>query len=278
MAARRSTRQRVARTTVEPLSYPPVPSSGMNWLKILVPVLGVLLLGTSFLVGVLWTKLSYVQSGAAASCTTSPLSSDCLKNYAKELKLDKKKFAQCLDSGSKKEMVNADVSQGSSVGVTGTPATFVNGYLISGAQPYDNFKRIIDFLLAGGDLAKPDETVRDLVTPATGETQALVSNKKASVDLGGAPVRGSASSAVTVVEFSDFECPFCGRMFTQTLPQLQRDYIDTGKVRFVYKQFPLTSIHKNAQWAAEASLCALEQGKFWEMHDKLFTAMNAKTQ
>jgi len=82
-------------------------------------------------------------------------------------------------------------------------------------------------------------------------------------------VLGNKNAPVTIIEFSDFECPFCGRFFSQTLPSIKKSYIDTGKVKLVYRDFPL-SFHPNAQKAAEAAECAKEQGKFWEMHDLLF--------
>jgi protein-disulfide isomerase/copper chaperone CopZ len=79
-------------------------------------------------------------------------------------------------------------------------------------------------------------------------------------------IRGDFNAPITLVEFSDFECPFCARHFP-TLNKILSDY--KGKVRLVYKHFPL-GFHPNAQKAAEASECAAEQGKFWEYHDKLF--------
>ena len=84
------------------------------------------------------------------------------------------------------------------------------------------------------------------------------------------PFLGDANAPVTIVEFSDFQCPFCGRFFTETLPLIKQNYIDTGKAKFVYRDFPLSSIHPEATPAAEAAECADEQGKFWEFHDKIF--------
>ncbi len=80
-------------------------------------------------------------------------------------------------------------------------------------------------------------------------------------------IRGDKNAEITLLEYSDFQCPYCSR-FHPTLVQVMNDY--KGKVRWVYRHFPLTSIHPYAQKAAEASECASEQGKFWEMADALF--------
>ena len=85
-------------------------------------------------------------------------------------------------------------------------------------------------------------------------------------------IRGNVNAPITLIEYSDFECPFCTRLLP-TLDQLLDEY--EGKVRLVYRHFPLNSIHPNAQKAAEASECAGEQGKFWEMHDLLFANQQA---
>ena len=90
---------------------------------------------------------------------------------------------------------------------------------------------------------------------------------RAKVESSSAPAKGPATAPVQIVEFSDFQCPFCSRI-VQPLHQVVENYKD--KVRFSYRQYPLNSIHPMAQKAAEASLCANEQGKFWEMHDAMF--------
>jgi protein-disulfide isomerase len=86
----------------------------------------------------------------------------------------------------------------------------------------------------------------------------------------GAPSLGRADAPVTIVEFSDYQCPFCQRYFATTLPALKKEYVDAGKVRYVFRDHPLDQLHPLARKAAEAAHCAGEQGKFWEMHDALF--------
>jgi protein-disulfide isomerase len=98
-------------------------------------------------------------------------------------------------------------------------------------------------------------------------TKNLLPIERADVAEAGSPAKGPADAPVTVIEFSDFECPFCGRI-EPTLEKIEKTYGD--QIRFVFRQFPL-SIHPHAQKAAEASLCANEQGKFWEMHDAMFS-------
>ena len=95
--------------------------------------------------------------------------------------------------------------------------------------------------------------------------------RAASLSLGTAPSRGRADAPLVLVEFSDYECPFCIRHFTQTMPELDREYIATGKLRYVFMDFPIDQLHPAAIKAHEAARCGGEQGKFWEMHQRLFT-------
>ena len=82
--------------------------------------------------------------------------------------------------------------------------------------------------------------------------------------------KGSAQAPVTVYEMSDFQCPYCRQFATETFPRLERDYIAAGKVRWVFINFPLTSVHQHAAAAAQLGLCAAQQKKFWPIHDLLF--------
>jgi protein-disulfide isomerase len=94
----------------------------------------------------------------------------------------------------------------------------------------------------------------------------FIQEPRVAVEAEGHPAQGPATAPVTIVEFSDFECPFCGQV-VPTLRQIKEHYGD--KVRLVFRQFPL-NIHAHAQKAAEAAVCANEQGKFWQMHDAMF--------
>lgn len=100
---------------------------------------------------------------------------------------------------------------------------------------------------------------------------------KVDVSVDDDPSVGSERAKVTIVEFSDFECPFCRRFWKDTLPQIKNEYIDTGKVKFVYRDYPLP-FHPGAQPAAEGAECADDQGKFWEMHDKIFAEQEKQGQ
>jgi len=108
--------------------------------------------------------------------------------------------------------------------------------------------------------------VPDNVPPSNAPTPSPAPVK---VEIDDDDVLGSEDAPVTMIEFSDYECPFCARYFTQTYDQIKKTYVDTGKVKIVFRDFPL-SFHPKAQKAAEAAECAGEQGKYWEMHDKLF--------
>lgn len=91
-----------------------------------------------------------------------------------------------------------------------------------------------------------------------------------SISIDGEPARGSADAKVTIVEVSDYHCPFCRSQAMRVFPQLMAEYVDTGKVKYVFVDYPIAQLHPQAFRAHEAASCAGDQGKYWQMHDSLF--------
>ena len=92
-----------------------------------------------------------------------------------------------------------------------------------------------------------------------------------------AAVRGHTDARVALMEFSDFECPFCGQYALEVYPRLMEEFVDPGMVQYIFRHYPMEEIHANALRAAEAVECAAGEGKFWMMHDRLFEAAGALT-
>jgi protein-disulfide isomerase len=90
------------------------------------------------------------------------------------------------------------------------------------------------------------------------------------IDLKGVPALGPDAARVALVEFSDYECPFCIRHFQQTMPRLVTDYIKTGRIRYAFRDWPVASLHPESIRAHEAAHCAAEQNRYWEIHPRLF--------
>ena len=86
---------------------------------------------------------------------------------------------------------------------------------------------------------------------------------------------GTRDAQAVLLVFSDFECPFCGRFARDVMPQIDREFLETGRAQLIFRHFPLTSIHPFAARAAEAAECAGTEGRFWQMHDLLFTNQSA---
>jgi len=211
-----------------------------------------------------------------------------LEKYAQDLGLDMTKFKAFLDNSSGKARIDADMALGQKIGVQGTPNFFVNGRPIRGALPFEEFKKIVDEELKTADKMIASGTPADKVygklmanartSPAPAPAAPAGKGPGAGaevykVTVGDAPTRGGKEPKVTIVEFSDFQCPFCGRV-EPTLTQLEKDYGNDISISF--KQLPLP-FHEHAMESAEAAKAAQEQGKFWQMHDKLFANQTAQT-
>jgi protein-disulfide isomerase len=208
-----------------------------------------------------------------------------LEKYAQEIGLNMQKFKAALDASKFKARIDDDIKLANANGAGGTPAFFINGKLISGAQPFENFKTAIDAEITHADEllkkgVKRENLYAELMKEASAAPPAAApaaaneeDSKPANVAIGDSPVKGDAKAPITIVEFSDYQCPFCGRV-EGTLTQVMNDY--KGKVKLTFKNQPLP-FHNNAMLAAQASLAAKEQGKFWEMHDKMFANQQALT-
>jgi protein-disulfide isomerase len=212
-----------------------------------------------------------------------------LEKYAQELGLDVNKFKAALDNGSGKGRIQQDLALGRQIGVQGTPNFYINGRNLQGAQPYEEFKKVIDDEIARADklLARgtpigqlyasfmagaktsPSAPAADAKQPAQKGPSAGAEVYKVAV--GDAPAKGSKQPKVTILEFSDFQCPYCSRV-TKTLDEVVKSYGNDVQLAFRHNPLPF---HNNAMPAALAAEAAREQGKFWEMHDKLFANQQA---
>jgi len=140
-------------------------------------------------------------------------------------------------------------------------SAFLGGYVL-GAETVEPEKIIIR---DAEDVVGPIQTQQSTQSSLSTNSPSLIS-----ISLDDDPVKGNPDAPITIVEFSDFQCPFCAKFHSTTFPQLEANYIDSGKVKFVYRDFPIQSIHPNAVPAAFAAECADEQGMFWEYHDLVF--------
>ena len=222
-----------------------------------------------------------------------------LESYAKELGLDMAKFKKDMADPLLGVMVDRQQAIANAVGARGTPGFFVNGKSLRGAQPFPKFKAIIDAEIKASKDAKKrgQKWIEERLKTNNSKLHSFVyggqhppdvpqrgkANKKrsrpvdktvykVSYDRKNDAIKGDPNKAlVTLVEFSEFQCPFCSRLIP-SLDKIRETYGD--KVAIVFKHNPLP-FHKDAPAASEAALCAKDFGKFWEMHDKLFANMKA---
>lgn len=198
-----------------------------------------------------------------------------LERYAQELGLDMTAFRQALDAGTYKARIAEDQALAERVNARGTPNLFVNGRQIVGARPFEDFEPVIR-----EEIEKARKIVAQGVSPLNaynqiilkGKTFAPLSEEATSISTSGSPMKGRKDAPIVIAEFSDFQCPYCSRVGAP-LKEIQARYPD--RVTVVFKNFPLNSIHQDAQLAAEAALAANSQGKFWEFHDLLFQNQKA---
>lgn len=224
--------------------------------------------------------------GAAAFPTLSKRKGDW-KTVARQLGLSTSRLQQVIDGGAPARQVEADVKLGQSIGVRGTPASFVNGIALSGARPKADFAEVITEQLTAAKAKRaagvPASRVSAQLT-AENFTKPTPRGSRAKrpspaddktiwhVPVGTSPTQGPATALVTVVTFAEFQCPFCGRL-QPTLQSLRAKF--GGDLRLVFKHNPLP-FHKRAEPAAHFTAEAFAQRGdrgFWEAHDLLFQHM-----
>ena len=209
--------------------------------------------------------------------------------------LDQTQFAKDYKSSDTRKLLDRDKELAANVGARGTPHFFINGIRISGAQPIHKFKELIDAelattkaLISKGEATRsniyekraavnyrdPEPPKPEPKDPDPPKPYKPPGSKVSDVQIDPAkhPILGNSKKAlVTIVIFSDFQCPFCKRA-VPTLEQIEEEY--GSDVRFVFRHLPLP-FHKQAEPAARAAWAAQQQGKFWEMHDLLFENQKA---
>lgn len=207
------------------------------------------------------------------------------ERLATEIGADLEAYSACMenDQAAKQALVDAAIAEGQAAGVSGTPSfNFIGGpdgqYLLVGAQPYEQFAAYVE-ALAAGEAPIGAESQADSGGPTEIPVWATAAGwqpdpDRPGVNMAGDWYRGNLDAKVVVVEFSDFQCPFCRRHVEETQPALDEQFVDSGEVMWIFKHFPL-QIHPQAPAAGAAAECAGDQGKFWEMHDLLFSDVNA---
>ncbi len=201
---------------------------------------------------------------------------------AEESGADMDAYNACVDAGDTAALVEERIVAAQRKGFGGTPSfqfiRVADGGLFQlvGAQPFSEFSALIDGILAGESpqavaAAAEAEAAAQAEIPFWATPDGWASDpERPGFNMAGDQYKGSLNAPITMIEFSDFQCPYCKEFAENTQPTLFEQYVDTGKVLWVFKHFPLEQIHPAAPNAAIAAECAAEQGKFWEMHEALF--------
>lgn len=202
---------------------------------------------------------------ATVSQWSNPNANTVFVQHARDLGLNVDDFSACLEAKQFDEVIQNSIALGNSRGVNSTPSFFLNNQPLIGAYPVDTFNSAITAVKNGETIASANNAPTANDAPAAKPTPVILNMETF------AGAMGDPNAPVTIVEFTDLQCPFCERHFAETLPQLKTNMIESGRIYYVVKDLPLESIHPNARTAANAARCAADQGAYWEMHDGLFS-------
>ena len=264
----------------------PMVKQQSNLLERLVPILLLASIVLAFVVGVLWQKVNNLESGSKVSGSNNAAAADTtgsnngqpaadttskltdLEGLVGGLGIDLDKYKSCVEADKYKDRIESDLQKGIEAGVQGTPGNFVMNqkgdvWFIPGAFPYESIKPVIDLAMGKGG----DATLAQGIEKLTSDKAAKLEKLKDSDH-----IRGNRNAQVLLIEYSDFECPFCIR-FHPTAQQLKDEY--GNDLAWVYRHYPLDQLHPYARPAAVASECVTEIGgeeAFWKFADEVFSS------
>lgn len=232
----------------------------------------------------------------------------CYDKYAQDLELDLSKFQECVADEKYNDVIDREIKAGETFGVQGTPSFYVGkgkgdefeGFYVGGIRVQE-LETLVD-MLEKEDITSTNKYWTDYLKNSLKDYEPQVREYYASAE-GGSLTGEALDSAVTaylneqtdnvnteyivqklsigdgqtkgdgeivLMEFSDYECPYCQSFANDVLVEAKEKFVDSGKARYIYRDFPLENIHPNARSAANAARCAGDQGKYFEYHDKLF--------
>jgi protein-disulfide isomerase len=212
-----------------------------------------------------------------------PDPADFLAEVARGAGADMTAYEACVSSAEVAAAIEASVAEGRGHGFNGTPSfRFIEAksgedYTLVGAHPLEFFSRRIDALVAG-EIPPDDPKPKPPEMPLWAKAEGLAADPdRPGFNKAGDAFKGNAGAKLTVIEFTDLQCPSCARHALETQPALDAQYVETGKVQWVMKHFPLR-MHPRAAVAAAAAECAADQGRFWDMQHHLFEKQDTWTE
>lgn len=246
---------------------------------------------------------------ATGDCTGDDrFGTDCYDKYAEELELDLAKFQECTAGEKYFDVIDKEITAGENAGVKGTPSFYLGkgngdefeGFYVGGVR-IQELETLIG-KLEEGDVASSNKYWTDYLKNSLTEYEPQVREYYASAEGGsltGEALDSAVSAYITeqtnnvnteytvkklsvgdgltqgdgeivMMEFSDYECPYCQSFAKDVLVSAKEKFVDSGKARYIFRDFPLENIHPNARSAANAARCAGDQGKYFDYHDKLF--------
>lgn len=198
-----------------------------------------------------------------------------LSAYATKLGLNLPAFQKALESGKYAAKVSANEAEAARLGFSGAPS-----FAIGLTQPNDGAVKVIKTIVGAQSYANFEREFADALkpqpSPPPGQAAAVPENPAVgtSMNVEGKQFKGKKEAKLTLIQFSDYECSYCGKLARETIPEVVKNYVDTGKLKFVFSDLAL-DMHSHAIKAGAASYCAAEQGHYWEMHDVLFSNQGA---